>query len=59
MEADPLNSLVNVCQMDEDEGVAIQYVVRSSNPAWHYKVTSIVRAVGKGKRIADVIDSNI
>src|SRR3989339_1140315 len=36
METDPMNSIINVMSKLEDgEGLAIQYLVRSAKPAWH------------------------
>lgn len=59
MEADPLNSLVNVMsKLNKDEGMAIQYVVRSSKPAWHKKAGNVARAVSNGKSLSEALSLN-
>jgi hypothetical protein len=46
METDPMNSLVNeMSKLSEDEGIAIQYVVRSARAGWHRNATDVVRKV--------------
>ncbi len=60
MESDPLNSLVNVMsKLDNNEGMAIQYVVRSAKGSWHGKINNIVSQVNQGKKIAEVMNGNI
>lgn len=60
MEADPLNSIINVLsKLDEDETMAIQYVVRSSHPKWHNKVNHIVHEVNKGKSLSGALHFNV
>ncbi|MEK7203296.1 MAG: DUF87 domain-containing protein [Patescibacteria group bacterium] len=59
MEADPLNSLINVMsKLDEDEGMVVQYVVRSSRPSWHHRVSEVVKNVNKGKSLKDALTIN-
>jgi len=59
MEVDPLNSIINaVSKLDADEGIAIQYVVRSSSPAWHRKVKSFIYKINRGKRFSEAIGGN-
>jgi hypothetical protein len=44
MEVDPLNSLVNeMSKLDYNEGIAIQYVVRSAKGKWHKRSIDVVR----------------
>ena len=60
MEADPLNSLVNaMSKLNEDESLAIQYVVRSSRPGWHNKVNRVVLSVNQGKKLSDALRVNL
>lgn len=43
METDPMNSLINaMSQLDNNEGMAIQYLVRSAKPGWHHVVKNFV-----------------
>ncbi|MEK7557690.1 MAG: TraM recognition domain-containing protein [Patescibacteria group bacterium] len=59
MEADPLDSLINVMsKLDKEEGMVVQYVVRSSRPSWHRKVNKVVRSVGEGKRLEEALSVN-
>jgi len=59
METDPMNSILNVMsKLDDDEAVAIQYVVRSSRAGWHKTGSDIVRKVHKGNKISEVISPN-
>ncbi|MBI4779502.1 type IV secretion system DNA-binding domain-containing protein [Candidatus Falkowbacteria bacterium] len=60
MEADPLNSLVNaMSKLDEDESLAIQYVVRSSRRGWHDKVNRVVSSVNQGKKLSEALKINL
>ena len=44
MDIDPLNSIINVMsKLDENEGLAIQYIVRSAHKRWHRKIYLIKR----------------
>ncbi len=55
-EEDPLNSIINaMSKLEEDEGVAIQYIIRSAKAEWHKKVSNVVREVSKGKTINEAI----
>ncbi len=59
MDTDPLNSLVNVMsKIDKEEGIAVQYVVRSAKAIWHKRILEVVRAVNSGKSISEAIGSN-
>lgn len=43
MEADPMNSIINVIsKLNNDEGVAIQYTVRSAKGDWHRRCNDVV-----------------
>jgi hypothetical protein len=59
MDTDPMESLVNVLsKLQPDESLAIQFVVRSSNPRWHHRSNNIVSAVHQGKSLADALGVN-
>ena len=52
MEADPINSLLNVMsKLGHNEALAVQFVVRSANGRWHKKVSDFVRLVHKTSSI--------
>ena len=43
-ETDPMNSLINVMsKLNENEGLAIQYIVRSAHATWHKRISQLVR----------------
>jgi len=55
-EADPMNSIINVVsKLQEDEGIAIQYTVRSAKPGWHGKITEVRKAIREGKNINEAL----
>lgn len=59
METDPMNSILNILsKLEKGEGLAIQYVMRSSRATWHKVGSDIVRKVYKGKRINELISPN-
>ena len=59
MEADPLESLVNVLsKLNANESIAIQYIVRSALPGWHYKSNRVVSKVNQGKKLSDALGAN-
>ena len=44
LEGDPLNSLINVLsKLEENEGLAIQYLVQSAKAGWHKKISELVQ----------------
>ncbi len=56
MEADPLNSLINVMsKLNPDEGMAIQYVVRSAKGGWHRAVVKFVSDVHKFNSVSNAL----
>jgi len=58
-DTDPMNSLVNVMsKLNPDEGMAIQYTIRSAKAAWHYRSSEIVRKANKGKSLSDALSGN-
>ncbi len=43
MDDDPMNSIINVIsKLSQDEGVAIQYTVRSAKGSWHRRCSDVV-----------------
>lgn len=60
MESDPMNSLINVMsKLDPEEGMAVQYIVRSAKGSWHRKVSKVAREVRKGKSVSDALHFNL
>jgi hypothetical protein len=56
VEVDPLNSIVNVLsKLEHDEGMAIQYTVRSAHGKWHRKSREVVTSIHKGKPIKEAV----
>ncbi len=56
MEADPMNSLINVMsKLNKDEAIAVQYVVRSAKPGWHRVVVKFVANVHKFNSVRDAL----
>lgn len=59
METDPMNSTLSVLsKLEIDEGMAVQFVVRSAKAKWHYKSAKIVREVSNGKSIKEALKIN-
>jgi len=58
-EADPMNSIINVMsKLGSDEGMAIQYIVRSAKACWHRKPSQVVREVHQGKSLSDALKTS-
>jgi len=56
MENDPIESLTNVLSKLEDtEGAAIQYIMRSARPAWHNVGARVVSQMKQGKKLKEAI----
>ncbi len=56
MEVDPLNSVLNaLSKIGPQEGVAIQYVVRSARAGWHRRIRKIARLARQGKSLPEAI----
>jgi len=52
MNSDPMNSLINVMsKLENDESIAIQYVVRSAKKDWHSKIKKSVLEAYKTKDV--------
>ncbi|MCC7523119.1 type IV secretion system DNA-binding domain-containing protein [Candidatus Uhrbacteria bacterium] len=55
LESDSMNSLTNtLAKVEEGDGVAIQYVVRSAEKSWRTEGLRIARAMQQGKKLKDV-----
>lgn len=56
MDADPMNSIINVMsKLDEDEGLAVQFTVRSALAAWHRKSAEVPRLARQGKTVKEAV----
>ena len=52
MNSDPMNSLINVMsKLENDESIAIQYVIRSAKKDWHSKIKKSVLEAYKTKDV--------
>jgi len=55
-ETDPMNSIINVMsKLESDEGMAVQYTVRSAKGVWHKRASSVVREVAGGKSLNEAL----
>lgn len=60
LESDPLNSITNaLSKLHDDEGAALQIVVRSARKEWREKGLKIAREMQQGKKLSDVQKSGI
>lgn len=59
LEVDPLNNITNALSKlnENDEGAAIQLVLRPADPGWRYKGRNIAHKMQQGKRLHDVNSS--
>ncbi len=56
LEIDPMNSITNVLsKINPDEGVAIQYVIRSAKAQWHNWGVRVAREMHQGKNLKEAI----
>ncbi len=54
LESDPLNALTNaLSKVSENDGVAIQYIIRPANHHWREKGAKIVHAMHEGKTLKE------
>ncbi|MBU4216455.1 type IV secretion system DNA-binding domain-containing protein [Candidatus Parcubacteria bacterium] len=59
-DTDSTNSLINVMsKVDEDEGLAIQYTIRSAKNSWHYKASEVVRKANQKKSLSEALSSGV
>jgi hypothetical protein len=55
-DTDSMNSLINVMsKLDEDEGLAIQYVIRSAKGSWHYRASEVVRKANQKRSLSEAL----
>ncbi|MBU2566278.1 type IV secretion system DNA-binding domain-containing protein [Patescibacteria group bacterium] len=60
MEADPLNTITNaLSKLKDEDGAAIQYVMKSAYSSWRKEGLSIARAMQQGKKYSEVQKSGI
>jgi len=56
METDPMNSIINVMsKLEESEGLAIQYLVRSAKPAWHREAGKVTAGIHRGETMKEAL----
>ncbi len=59
MEHDPMNSLINVMsKLENNESIAIQYVVRSAKKDWHAKIKSSVQNAYKNNDVSQIFKAS-
>ena len=55
LQTEPLNALTNaLSRVEEGDGAAIQYVVRSARPGWRKKGIAIAKQLQQGKRMSEI-----
>ncbi|MFH1583307.1 MAG: TraM recognition domain-containing protein, partial [Candidatus Falkowbacteria bacterium] len=60
MEIDPMNSILNVMsKLDNNEGMVIQYLVRSAPASWHRKAHQVAREINQGKNVAEALKTGV
>ncbi len=58
-ETDPMNSIINVMsKLGKNEGMAIQYIVRSAKAGWHRQPSQVVREVHQGKPLNEALNTS-
>ena len=58
MDIDPLDSLLNtLAKLRENEGAAVQILVRSAHKSWRARAQRIVKEVRKGKTLSEAMKS--
>lgn len=56
---DPMNSIVNVLsKLEEDEGMSIQFIVRSAKAGWHMKAKEITKTAHRKNSISEALQTN-
>ncbi|MFA6171908.1 MAG: type IV secretory system conjugative DNA transfer family protein [Patescibacteria group bacterium] len=56
MEVDPLNTITNtLSKLEAEEGIAIQFIVRSAHSRWHKRARKVIRKVMSGKTIYEAL----
>ncbi|MFA5644646.1 MAG: type IV secretion system DNA-binding domain-containing protein [Patescibacteria group bacterium] len=55
MDYDPMDSIINVMsKLENDESIAVQYVVRSAKKGWHSKIKKAVMNAYKNKDVSEI-----
>lgn len=55
-DSDPLDSIFNtLSKVREDEGVAIQYIVRTARPRWHAWGAKVAQEMNQGKKVKEAL----
>jgi len=58
MDADPMNAIINVMsKLSREEGLAVQYTVRSAKGIWHKKSSKIVSKAHRCQSVAEAINN--
>lgn len=56
MDADSMNSIINVLsKLEKNEGMAVQFIVRSARSEWHMGAVRVAKAVREGKDLRKAI----
>ncbi len=57
IESDPLNSLTNtLSKLGEEDGAAIQFIIRSAKKEWRREGVRIAREMQQGKKLSEVLN---
>jgi len=60
MDDDPMNSIINVIsKLNHEEGVAIQYTVRSANGRWHRRCNNVVSKAMRNNSLKEALRGGI
>jgi len=60
VESDPLNALTNtLSKLGEEDGAAIQFIVRSAKKEWRREGIRIAREMQQGKKLSEVLHKGI
>ena len=59
-DADPLNSIINaMSKVGDDEGIAIQYIVRSAPASWHARARKVVDKANQSGSLKEALGGNV
>lgn len=59
MEADPMNSVVNVMsKLEKEEGMSVQVLARSAKGEWHKKAAEVAAEITQGKSPTEALRTN-
>ena len=58
-DADPLNSIINaMSKISDDEGMAVQYIVRSARSGWHKRARQVVDKANKTGSLKEALGAS-